>query len=168
MHPGIAKGDIVIIDKQGFGNGDRSPIPGDLVVFRNRNMHGSMWLKRLVGGPGDQIDLHAGVLRINGTAISSADDRTCDENYCRVREQIGRSSYIATYLQPASLPSNEGTWLTGNSWFVLGDNRENSFDSRHFGPVATEDLRGRVVLVLDRAAVPAISHLIASWLLIAP
>ena len=86
---------------------------------------GEKYVKRLVGLPGDTIDFQDGKLVINGEAK--------EESYA-----VGSSEAMGnTLTYPLTLGENE--------YFVLGDNRENSMDSRVFGPVLKSELKGQVL-----------------------
>ena len=97
---------------------------GDLVAFAHGP--GPLYVKRVVGVAGDRVALRDGRLFVNGRAVP--------EEYA-VPDRID-----SVYFGPVVVP--DGTV------FVMGDNRANSFDSRAFGPVARDQLRGRVVAVL--------------------
>jgi signal peptidase I len=93
-----------------------------------RPLPGQIWLastpsgtvvKRLVAGPGSRVELRDGRLRINGAAV--------DEPY-------------VDHPEPAA-----GAWDTGQGWFLLGDNRPASHDSRAYGPVPPGNLEARLL-----------------------
>ena len=97
---------------------------GDLVAFEHGP--GPLYVKRVVGVGGDRVALRDGRLFVNGRAV---------------REEYAAPDRIdSVYFGPVVVPDGKV--------FVMGDNRANSWDSRAFGPVARDDLRGRVVAVL--------------------
>ena len=95
------------------------PRRGDIVVFVNPTNPGQHLIKRVVGLPGETVAVVNGEVLINGVAL--------DEPYLSV--STGYS------LAPQRIPPDH--------FFVLGDNRNNSFDSHHFGPIARELLVGK-------------------------
>lgn len=119
MSPTLEPGDRVLAVKPLYLVAE--PGRGDLAVFD----HGSgAVIKRVVGLPGDVISVEDGVLVVNGQPI--------DEPY------VDYGLTDSTFFGPETVPEGHV--------FVMGDNRSNSRDSRTTGPVAEEDLIGRVVL----------------------
>ncbi len=105
------------------------PQRGDIVAFeaglRARRLCGvgGTSLKRVVGLPGEVVSQRDGIVFVDG--------RRLDEGY----------------VAPANRDRRSGRWakVARDSYFVLGDNRRLSCDSRVFGPVRRDDVRGRVV-----------------------
>ena len=118
MRPGIEDGDRILIDRFSyvFGAVER----GDIVVLGYPLDPSLDYIKRVVGVPGDEIQIRAGQLFVNGLSVN--------EPYVA---DIDRSSYVHTEV-------SEG------HYFVLGDNRPRSSDSREFGQVPEELLKGKV------------------------
>jgi signal peptidase I len=124
MSPTIQPGDHVMVDTWRY----RSAVPryGDLVVYDPRGRAGSRYLSRVVGVPGDEIELRDWKLYRNGYAV--------EEPYAKAGDGRWRSG------------ANHGpVVLDDSSVFVLGDNRANAADSRMFGPIPLSLLRGRAV-----------------------
>lgn len=125
MAPTLIKGDYVIVDTWIFDEGP--PEFGDLVVFRSPQHPGARFVKRIAGLPGETVEIRRDVLYRNGKPI--------DEAYIQLAtRQITPMSEFAPTVVP------EG------SYFVLGDNRHNSSDSRFLGPIEADDILGRVEL----------------------
>lgn len=121
MAPGLVEGDVVLVSRSAPDVEDLER--GDLVVFDDPRDH-RRTLKRVVGLPGEEVVVLDGVLHVDGRPVSEpwVDPDTVDGSYTR------------TFRVPP------------DHVLVLGDNRANSVDSRDYGAVAAEDLRGRVVL----------------------
>jgi len=120
MAPTLRAGDHVLVDKLAYRMGD--PRRGDLVAFRGAG--GGVMIKRAVGLPGDTVAVRDGVLYVNGTRV--------------VEQYVNYGLNESNYFGPVRVP--------GDHVFVMGDHRENSRDSREFGPVRRGDLIGRVAL----------------------
>lgn len=98
----------------------RRPEPGDVVVFHSPKDPSRDLIRRVIGVPGDEVKIRSGILIINGKPL--------DEPYVTTRD---RSTIDSIYLRE-------------EEYFVLGDNRPISIDSRHWGPVPEEDIFGRL------------------------
>ncbi len=91
------------------------------VVVLSSPVDGTMVLKRIIGMPGDTIEIRDGMVYVNGVAL--------DEPYIN------------------EAPTYSGEWTLGaDEYFVLGDNRNHSYDSADYGPVPRENIRGAVRL----------------------
>lgn len=120
MVPTLEIGDRVLVRKVGFDIGDLER--GDVVVFRNQRPQPGepeFLIKRVMGLPGDQLESRDGRLYING------------------EPQV--EPYVMTGAPTDNLPL---TTVRPGEIFVLGDNRENSADSRERGPVPEANLVG--------------------------
>ncbi len=124
MRPTLQAGDQVLALK--FVYRFAEPHRGDLVVFESPEQGGGTTIKRLVGLPGDAIEVRDGVLSVNGEPQREpfVDYRRTDGNF----------------FGPQRVPRAHA--------FVMGDNRSDSHDSRSFGAVPEENLLGKVVLRL--------------------
>jgi signal peptidase I len=96
-----------------------------VVLYRSEQHQGDPLIKRVVGLPGDLIELKDGAVYVNGARL--------DELYLQ-----GARTPCLNQCAPLT--------LTPDQYFVMGDNRPNSLDSRSFGPVPSEQIIGRVVL----------------------
>jgi signal peptidase I len=127
MEPRIDSDEDVLINALSYRLGP--PHRGDVVAFRHERSAPSVYLKRVVGLPGDHLEIRRGAVWLNGALLP--------EPYVRFRDQRSTPSLI----------------VPAGSYFVLGDNRANSDDSRSWGFVAAPDLIGRAVFAvwpLDR------------------
>ena len=172
MEPTVLVGDRIVVNKLAFGlkfpftthhlaRWD-TPDRGEIVVFYAPGS-GDRMVKRVVAIPGDKIALHGNQLVINDqpmplTPVSASDlnafDLTDPDPFQFVREDIGNGPH-ALMFQPArgAMRSFPPLTIPPGQYFVMGDNRDNSADSRYFGFVAQDQILGRVVGVafsLDR------------------
>jgi signal peptidase I len=122
MQPTLFAGDMVIVNKLAY-RFNNSPHRGDVIVFKYPPDPESIpYIKRVIGLPGDQVHIANGKVYINGQLI--------DEPYLKVSTNRG------------------GDWtVPDEQLFVMGDNRNNSRDSRAWGFVPFENIIGRAELI---------------------
>lgn len=121
MEPTLLKGDRVLVNRLAYRFGE--PQRGDIVVFRPP-LGEEDYIKRIVAVGGDTVEVRSGKLYLNGVAQ--------DESYLKEQHVLGRYEEL---LVP------EG------SYFMMGDNRNNSGDSRVFGPVEKGAILGKAFLL---------------------
>ncbi len=156
MYPTVPSGSFVLVEKFGFGYygrhslfvfrqpPSRLPDRGDMIVFEYPRDPDQLYLKRVIGVPGDRIELRNGDLVINGQPaelrlISETVDHRIYEEF------IGDLRYSIARTKRPFHASPPGTWqVPDGKYFVLGDNRDNSEDSRYWGFVPAGNLVGRV------------------------
>lgn len=158
----------------------RSPRRGDVVVFKmpNPNSPDYMkdYIKRVIGLPGDRVQMIDGQLHLNGKAIPKvrAADYVTDDPPCpmtsdagsdglyripRYRETLpgGKSYYVLDCIAEGPSDNTPVYVVPPGHYFMMGDNRDNSADSRaDVGYVPAENLEGRAVIIffsLDNSAV---------------
>jgi signal peptidase I len=119
MEPNLSERQRLIIDK--FSYRLYPPQRNDIVVIDLPNMD-EMLVKRIIGLPGETVEVRNGVVYVNGTPLPEP-----------FPHELGYQTVAPLTLGPLN-------------YFVLGDNRENSNDSRSFGPVQREYILGRVWL----------------------
>jgi signal peptidase I len=132
---------------------------GDVVVFDPHHEQNLKLVKRLLGLPGDTLEMRAGSLWVNGKAL--------DEPYVRAGtvpddaspEFSWQSEYLVGEADPSTYRPTRETWgplvVPANHYFMLGDNRDDSYDSRYWGPLATWRVEARVSFLYfsyDRAS----------------
>jgi signal peptidase I len=122
MVPTFQVGDRLLVEKISLKTG--SFHRGDIVVFDAPQTSGmtEAMIKRIVGLPGDILRIQNGVLYVNGTPL--------DEPYV-----VEKAKYN---FGPFTVPEND--------LFVMGDNRNNSFDSRYWGPLSKDLVIGKAVI----------------------
>ncbi len=109
----------------------REPERGDVIVFRAPNNQRDDYIKRIIGLPGESVEIKEGTVYIhqeNGTVFP------LDESYI---EESARQSF-------------RGRTIPGNEYFVLGDNRNNSLDSRNGWTLPRENIIGKAWISLWR------------------
>ncbi len=127
MHPTFQNLDYLIIDEISYRFS--APTRGDVVVFRYPLDPSVFYIKRIIGLPGETVSIGRGVVTVK---TSSGQELALREPYITTED--------ATYSKNVTLGSGE--------YFVMGDNRPNSSDSRVWGPLPEKDLIGRVLLRL--------------------
>lgn len=127
MHPTFENLDYLIVDEALYHFSP--PKRGDVIVFRYPENPSVFYIKRIIGLPGETVSINRGVVTISNAA---GDSFTLDEPYI-VNED-------ATYTK--------SVWLNSGEYFVMGDNRPNSSDSRVWGVLPRENIIGRVDLRL--------------------
>jgi signal peptidase I len=118
MNPTLEVGDRVFVNK--FVYRFSEPERDDIIVFRSAEGGNEDLIKRVVGLPGDNIEVRDGVLFVNGEHR--------EEPYLNKRFPDSES------YGPTTVPPNH--------LFMMGDNRANSRDSRFFGPIPYENIEG--------------------------
>jgi signal peptidase I len=155
MVPTLRVGDFILVSKSAYGL--RLPVirskivdlgfpeRGDVVVFFPPHEE-RYFIKRLVGLPGDEVRVVAGVVYINGEKMPQAalDDTPDDDRSVIMREQLkGTSHQIQKRLSPTRLSLNFTAVVPEGHYFMMGDNRDNSSDSRVWGPVPADRIVGK-------------------------
>lgn len=124
MYPTLSDGDSILIDRITY----RFLKPGrfDIVVFPGRYEDNSFYLRRIIGLPGETVQITDGVIYINGEPLKEKHDLDMIDNPGLARMQVT---------------------LGEDEYFVLGDNRNESSDSREpiIGNIREEDILGRAV-----------------------
>lgn len=131
---------------------------GDVILFQAPHRPEMTYVKRAVGLPGDRLEIQDGVLYVNGQEISKAEfpdrnilydiDRNTDKKLY-VENLTGKKHFVildslmdgnpTRYLEPITVPEGH--------LFAVGDNRDNSYDSRAWGFVPMENLKGKALFI---------------------
>jgi signal peptidase I len=170
MMPTLLVGDYLFVSKWSYGYSRYSlplspdlfegrllgsdPERGDVVVFRKPREEDTDYIKRIVGLPGDRLQMREGILFINGQAVPReavedfiSDDGTRVPQY---RETLPNGvSYMTLDLSPNSAGDNTREFVVpAGHYFMMGDNRDNSLDSRFdVGYVPFENLVGKAQMI---------------------
>lgn len=164
MMPTLLIGDFILVNK--FSYGIRLPVihtkvvdlgepeRGDVVVFRYPKNPSVDYIKRIVGVPGDHIAYYNKQLYVNGTPASQdliGDYVEYDPAQANPGELILRENLTGTeheILIDKTRMSVEGEFVVpSGSYFVMGDNRDNSNDSRFWGVVPETNLVGKAFMI---------------------
>ncbi|MGH8028869.1 MAG: signal peptidase I [Arenimonas sp.] len=171
MRPTIQEGDVVLVDRLAYNlkvpltnivlahTGE--PARGDIVTFHSP-IDGVRLLKRLVAVPGDRVEMRDKVLLINdrpatyallGTAVEHAPDGSAVDARLLAETADGRT-HVVQWLRPAGSSAWDSFGplvIPAGHYLMLGDNRDNSADSRAFGLVPRELLIGSTHRILVSA-----------------
>ncbi|HRP08061.1 MAG TPA: signal peptidase I [Gemmatimonadales bacterium] len=164
MERTLMVGDVLFVNKFLFGAKIplidvrtppvREPRRGDIVVFKSP-IEDSMIVKRLIGVPGDTIEMHGGVLRRNGQALEEPYAQSTDPGWHAdpVTRQNMRAMQLPHYVGDSAdsyLPDVHD-WgplvVPHDSLWMMGDHRDQSRDSRFWGLVPRKNVRGTPVLI---------------------
>ena len=118
MEPTLSVGNVVLGNRL-----DRIPERYDIILFRNPENRKQVLIKRVIGLPGEKIEIKDGYIYVNGERI--------EEPY--LQEKCNDSG---SYQVPE------------NSYFVMGDNRNHSYDSRDFSSIPQKDVLAKAVCVV--------------------
>lgn len=177
MEPGLVTGDYIVVSKFTYGWSrasipfnpplfqgrlfGRSPKRGDVVVFRLPRDGREAWVKRVIGLPGDRVQVVGGRVVVNGqpipqTQLGVAQDHDApDRHVLQVRETRPDGRQYVTYAgAPGGIGDATGLYVVpAGFYFVMGDNRDNSLDSRWptdvgVGFLPAENIVGRAEVVV--------------------
>jgi signal peptidase I len=172
MKPTLVEGDRILVDKLAYDlrfpflhyrlKTWSDPEVGDIVIFPSPETE-ELYVKRVVGVPGDEISMRDNRLIVNGKAVNYKQDKNGvaevlkpddKENFVVLEEQLGSTIHnimISRYYRTAA-SSFSTQKIPEGQYLVLGDNRDGSKDSRFIGLIDRERIRGkatRVIVSLD-------------------
>ncbi len=138
---------------------------GEVIVFNPPHEPEKNYVKRLVGLPGDTLEMHEKVLHLNGARIAEPYARHIDQAGDAVHPGMGWQSHHLIASTRRSYHPSRDNWgplvVPEGEYFVLGDNRNNSEDSRYWGFVDRAAIRGRPWFVYY--SFDAGSQILAPW-----
>jgi len=136
MESNLLIGDHLLVNKFVYGLQDgflskflpyKTPKRGDIIVFKYPNSPEVAYVKRLMGMPGDKVEMIGRTLYINGQALK--------EDYTQ-------------YIDPGSVHEHFGPYnVPKGQYFAMGDNRDNSQDSRYWGFVPRDYILGKALVI---------------------
>lgn len=164
MIPTLEVGDFILVNKYHYGL--RLPVAGNKIMENNDPQRGDVmvfipphdhryFIKRVIGLPGDRIDYENKVLSVNGEAVTiepvadiGIDTASGLRDGMLFNEQLGSSNHRAQIVTDDSRGNARTTWMVPpGHYFMMGDNRDNSADSRVWGPVPEENVVGRAFAI---------------------
>lgn len=128
MDPNFKDGEYLLTDKVTYRFNE--PKRGDVIVFKAPGLEGEEFIKRIIGLPGEEISISQSNIYIDGKVLN--------EKY------IGPDKFTGS---GAFLTENENVLVPEGNYFVVGDNRPHSSDSRSWGFVPKEDISGKAWFV---------------------
>lgn len=120
MVPNFADGELLLTEKVTYHI--YKPVRGDVIVFKAPSPRNADFIKRIIGLPGENVKIEGGIIFINDQKLNEPYETQQTQGSVDVR-------------------------LEEDQYFVLGDNRASSSDSRVFGPIERNSIRGRSWLV---------------------
>lgn len=158
MENTLLVGDFLVVNKAVFGAGVpgtslrlpafAEPQRGDVIVFSPPHDPGKNYVKRVVGVPGEVLEMRAKKLYVNDEPLGEPYARHGDPRRDEFHpDMVWQAGFLAAGHKAPSYRPTRDNWgpirVPRNSYFVLGDNRDNSEDSRYWGFVDQESVRGR-------------------------
>jgi len=128
MEPNLHTDQRIVVEKVTYRF--HTPERGDIVVLKAMDGSRELLIKRVIGLPGETVEVHGGIVWINGQPL--------DEPYLETDGLCQVPGMSLCEMSPRSVPEGH--------IFVMGDNREHSNDSRAFGPVPLENIIGHAWL----------------------
>jgi len=169
MHPNLLEGDVVFVNRLAYNvkvpltdiviSATGEPQRGDIVTFSSP-VNGTRLIKRVIALPGDRVAMHNEQLIINGQPAGYTAMGHTTENIqgvgelaaVRVDESLGQHSHAIQFLPQVKARRDFDTIVVpAGQYMMLGDNRDNSEDSRYIGLVPRALLIGRAERVLASA-----------------
>ncbi len=160
MKPTLLIGDHILVNKFTYGIKIpftdmyliemNEPERGDIVVFKWPEDEKKDFIKRVVGIENDKIEIRNDVLYVNNKKIETEYvGKYEDENLVRANKYLEHLGYESHFILDEHIRhENFGpTVVPKDSIFVMGDNRDNSHDSRYWGFVSLNKLKGRAMLI---------------------
>jgi len=159
MMPTLVQGDYIFVKK--FQYGLRLPVleskiietgepkRGDVVVFRLPSDTSINYIKRVVGLPGDQIEYRRHRLFVNGELVETTrdDEQPLDGSVPRFVETLDEREHAILLEKTGNRPGDGGYTVPDGHYFMMGDNRDRSKDSRFIGPIPESHLVGEAVRI---------------------
>lgn len=145
MEDTLLKGDHILATKYNYGltvpfttrkvwGADRVPKRGDIVIFTFPGNHSMDFVKRIIGVPGDTIEVREKNVYINGQLFKTSFEKHTDPFILTQGQGMVRDNFGPIKVEP------------GNC-FAMGDNRDQSYDSRFWGFVPIQNIKGKALII---------------------
>ena len=159
MMPTLTQGDYIFVKKYQYGlrlpvletkiieTGE--PKRGDVVVFRLPSNPSINYIKRVVGLPGDKIEYRRHRLFVNGVIVQTVRDEVqpLDGKVPRFTESLGERDHAVLLEKTGNRPGDGSYTVPEGHYFMMGDNRDRSKDSRFIGAIPETHLVGEAVRI---------------------
>jgi len=147
MEDNLKVGDHIVVNKFIYGPGTtlggmlplREIRRGDIIVFRYPLNPDTDYVKRVIGLPGDTVEVHDKAVSINGKPLNEPYVIHVDPNIIPARPQLPEYGGVRDQYGPYTVPEGQ--------YFAMGDNRDRSSDSRYWGTVPRSMIKGRAFMV---------------------
>jgi signal peptidase I len=166
MNPNLLVGDYIFVSKYSYGYSkysygfgslmnilldktiffDKKPQRGDVIVFKEPRENRENFIKRIIGLPGDRIKMINNIIYINDDAITQETDGFFLDGDYKFSKMKENNNYNIIHISDPALLNYvnfDDKTVPYNMYFVLGDNRHNSNDSRYWGYVPRENIIGK-------------------------
>lgn len=157
MMPTLLQGDFIFVKKYTYGLrlpvtetkilATGEPQRGDVVVFRLPSDPSINYIKRVVGLPGDVVTYRRHVLTVNGEVMHTEPHPHASPVDPRFIEQLGDRQHEILIADANHLTPGDEFKVPEGQYFVMGDNRDNSRDSRYIGTIPDGNLVGEAVRI---------------------
>jgi signal peptidase I len=181
MIPTLLIGDFILVNKFSYGfkvpfsdwftdpvyiTGPKGPARGDVVVFKYPRDTNLNYIKRVVGLPGDTVEIREKVVYVNSEPISvepmdgkeimdDMDERYKSYDFTFLKTQTGDAVHVSQLDPSNRYNANYPKFVVPqDKYFVMGDNRDFSADSRSWGTVPFSHIKGKAILVWFSLSVP--------------
>lgn len=152
MSPNIPEGSHVIVTKWGFGEFVKLGMPkakikrGNVYVFKLPNSD-TLLIKRVIGLPGDEIVIENDKVFVNGKRLKTEPVSTSN-NISIMLETVEEKSYLIKKNQQSPYLHSNQTKVGEKQYYVLGDNRDASADSRYWGTIPLDSFTSELVYII--------------------
>lgn len=126
MEPNFHNKEYLVVDKLSYKI--RVPKRGEVIIFHPPQSPRESYIKRIIGLPGEKVEVKSGKIYINGKLL--------------------KESYVLQDIKSTIIPTDMVSQLRDDEYFVFGDNRDHSSDSREIGPIPKSNIQGKVTVVL--------------------
>lgn len=142
MVPSVLQGDFIFADKRYNCPGCKQRVKrGDIAIFTYPNDRTLYYIKRIIGLPGDHVQVRDNEVWVNGQSLKV--QATATPNGVQVTERDGSRQWQVIWAPVKERPPEADMTIPAGQVFVLGDNRNATKDSRYFGTVPLHDVVGK-------------------------